>query len=98
MKIRQSYDLYIEDILGLNSNSDRKDQNTAIVLTDSKKGQSQFSIKKLFCLIKNSRQDSEGIAPLQMPNSENLATQSKDKADIANQQFQKAFSKKPPYH
>ena len=99
MKIRQSYDLYIEDILGLNSNSDRKDQNTAIELTDSKKGQSQFSIKKLFSLIKNSRQDSEGIAPLQMPNSENLATQSKDKADIANQQFQKAFSKKkPPYH
>ena len=45
MKIRQSYDLYIEDILGLNSNSDRKDQNTAIELTDSKKGQSQFSIK-----------------------------------------------------
>ena len=31
-----------------------------------------------------------------MPNSENLATQSKDKADIANQQFQKAFSKKAP--
>ena len=45
MKIRQSYDLFIEDILGLNSNSDRKDQNTAIELTDSKKGQSQFSIK-----------------------------------------------------
>ena len=96
MKIRQSYDLYIEDILGLNSNSDRKDQNTAIELTDSKKGQSQFSIKKLISLIKNSRQDSEGIAPLQMPNSENLATQSKDKAAIANQQFQKAFWKKPP--
>ena len=39
-----------------------------------------------------------------MPNSENLAIQSKDKADIANQQFQKAFSKKKkkkkkhPYH
>ena len=96
MKIRQSYDLYIEDILGLNSNSERKDQNTAVELTDSKKGQSQFSIKKLFSLIKNSRQDSEGIAPLQMPNSENLATQSKDKADTANQQFLKAFSKKSP--
>ena len=96
MKIRQSYDLYIEDIIGLNSNSDRKDQNTVIELTDSKKGQSQFSIKKLFSLIKNSRQDSEGIAPLQMPNSENWATQNKDKADIANQQFQKAFSKKAP--
>ena len=90
MKIRQSYDLYIEDILGLYSNSDRKNQNTAIELTDSNKGQSQFSIKKLFSLIKNSRQDSEDIAPLQMPNSENLATQkNKDKADIANQQFQK---------
>ena len=88
--------LYIEDILGLNSNSDRKDQNTAIELTDSKKGQSQFSIKRLFSLIKHSRQDSEGIAPLQMPNSENLATLSTDKADIANQQFQKAFSKKAP--
>ena len=96
MKIRQSYDLYIEDILGLNSKSDRKDQNTAIELNDSNKGQSQFSIKKLFSLIKNSRQDSEGIVPLQMPNSENLATQSKDKADIANQQFQKAFSKRNP--
>ena len=34
MKIKQSYDLYIEDILSLNSNSDRKDQNTAIELTD----------------------------------------------------------------
>ena len=83
MKIRQSYDLYIEDVLDLNSNSDRKDQNTAIELTDSNKGQSQFSIKKLFSLIKNSRQDSEGIAPLQISNSENLAIQSKDKADIA---------------
>ena len=93
MKIRQDYDLYIEDILCLNSNSDRKDQNTAIELIDSEKGQSQFSIKKLFSLIKNSRQDSEDIAPLQM---QNLATQSKDKADIANQQFQKAFSKKNP--
>ena len=98
MKIKQSYDLYIKDILGLNSNSDRKDKNTAIERTVSNKGQLQFSIKKLFSLIKKSRQDSEVIAPLQMPNSENLATQSKDKAD--SQQFQRFSQKSPPstYH
>ena len=101
MKIRQSYDLYIEDILGLNSNSDRKDQNTAIELTDSNKGQSQFSIKKLFSteklfsLIKNSKQDSEVIA---LYRCQILKTQSKDKADIANQQFQKLSKKSPPPH
>ena len=88
MKIRQSYDLYIEDILGLNSNSNRKDQNTAMGLADSNKGQIQFSVKKLLSLIRNSRQDSEGISPLQMPKSESLIIQSKDKADVANQQFQ----------
>ena len=63
MKIRQSYDLYIEDILGLNSNSDRKDQNTAIELTDSKKGQSQFSIKKLFSLIKIQDKTQKALRP-----------------------------------
>ena len=89
MKIRQSYDFYIEDILGINS----KDQNSDIELTDLTKGQSQFSIKKLVSLI-NSRQDSQGIAPLKIPNSDKLATQSRDEADIANQQFQKAFKKK----
>ena len=52
--------------LGLNSNPDCKDQNIAIELTGSNKGQSQFSVKKLFSLIKNSRQDSEGIAPLKI--------------------------------
>ena len=47
MKKMQSYDLYVEDILGINSNSDRKDQNSDLELTDSMKGQSQFTIKNV---------------------------------------------------
>ena len=63
MKIRQSYDLYIENILGLNSSSDRKDQNSAIEPIDSNNGQSQFSIKKLFSLIKNQDNTQKALYP-----------------------------------
>ena len=47
-------DNYLEGILGLNNPSDNPEHV----------GKSDFSRKRLFSLLKNSKQDSQGISPL----------------------------------
>lgn len=85
-KIKQAYHNYLEDILGL---TDPQDSNADTT--------SKFSSKKLFSLIKNSRQDSQGIAPLKAkPTDSNLYTLNKDKANILNRQFQSVFTPVSP--
>ena len=53
-KIRLSHDNYLEDILGLNNPSDNPEDV----------GKSDFSRKRLFSFLQNSKQDSQGIGPL----------------------------------
>ena len=79
-KIRLSHDNYLEDILGLNNPSDNPEDV----------GKSDFSRKRLFSLLKNSKQDSQGISPLN--DGQSTVTSNDDKANILNRQFQSVFS------
>ena len=54
----------------------------------------QVDSKKLFQYLKNSRTDQQGIPPLKK--NDNLHTETKDKADILNQQFQSVFTPLAP--
>ena len=49
-----------------------------------------FFLIRIFSLLKNSKQDSQGIALLK--DGESTATSNVDKANICNQQFQSVFS------
>ena len=81
LKIKISYENYLADILGVGS----CDEN----------GGSVFSPKKLFSLIKNSRQDNRGISTLR--DSENiLHSGNVKKANLLNSQFQSVFSSLSP--
>ena len=48
--------------------------------------------KKHFSLIKNARQDSQGVSPLKDNDTLTMFSQSKDKANLLNKQFQSVFS------
>ena len=78
-KIRLSHDNYLEDILGLNIRSDNPEDV----------GKSDFSRKCLFSLLKNSKQDSQGISPLYDGQS---TITSNVKSNTLNRQFQSVFS------
>ena len=54
----------------------------------------QVDSKKLFQYLKNSRTDQQGIPPLKK--NDNLHTETKDKADTLNQQFQSVFTPLAP--
>ena len=79
-KIRLSNDNYLEDILGLNNPSDNPEDV----------GKSDFSRKRLFSVLKNSKQDSQDIGPLN--DGQSTVTSNVDKANILNRQFQSVFS------
>ena len=75
-KIKNSHENYLADILGVGSS----DGNES----------SGFSPKKLFSLMKNSRQDDRGISALK--DSENiLHSGNVKKANLLNSQFQSVF-------
>ena len=81
LKIKISYENYLADILGVG-------------YCDENEG-SGFSPKKLFSLIKNSRQDNRGISTLR--DSENiLHSGNVKKANLLNSQFQSVFSRLSP--
>ena len=78
---KKSYEKYLADILGVGSG----DENEGF----------RFSPKKLFSLIKNSRQDNRGISTLK--DSENiLHSGNVKKANLLNSQVQSVFSRLSP--
>ena len=58
------------------------------------KATGQGNIKKLFQYLKSSRTDQQGIPPLKQ--NGNLHTETKEKANILNQQFQSVFTPLAP--
>ncbi|MCG7865188.1 MAG: hypothetical protein JAY74_02330 [Candidatus Thiodiazotropha taylori] len=80
-KIKIAHENYLADILGVGSGDG-----------DESSG---FTSKKLFNLIKNSRQDNRGISTLK--DSENiLHSENVKKANLLNSQFQSVFSRLSP--
>ena len=81
-KIKTAYNNYLLDILDPGS------------LSDNDSGASSgFTPKKLFSLIKNSRQDAQGVAPLKDQSTDTLLTENCDKATLLSRQFQSVFLK-----
>ena len=74
---------YLLDILGLGS------------LSDSGVS-SGFTPKKLYSLIKNSRQDAQGVSPLKDSSTDTLPQETVIKLLLLNRQFQSVFSKMSP--
>ena len=85
-KLKTAHSEYLENLLGLSQTTNDK--------PDTSTNPSKCSPKKLFSYIKNTRQDSCGIAPLRKDGL--LHTENKVKADILNQQFQSVFTQKSP--
>ena len=80
----KAYEKYLEDILGINTE-----------IPDQDVGESpEVKTKKLYSLLKHSKQDSNGIAPLRK-DGQTLLTEV-GKAYALNDQFQSVFSPKPP--
>ena len=83
-KIRTAYDNYLQDLLGLAAQN--ADENP-----------SGFIPKKLYSLIKNARQDSQGISTLYDKKKDStLVNENKAKAILLNLQFQSVFSQLSP--
>ena len=79
-KTKESHKTYLEGLLGADRQKD--------------KATGQGNIKKLFQYLKNSRTNQEGIPPLKQ--NGNLHTETKEKANILNQQFQSVFTPLAP--
>ena len=84
-KIKAAYNSYIQNILGLSEGGD-----------DNIEKKSGSISKKLFSLIKNARQDTQGVSPLKDPNTNTTSSLNKEKANILNRQFQSVFSQLSP--
>ena len=80
----RAYEKYLGDILGLNN--DQEDQNGG--------EPPKVKTKKLYSLLKHSKQDSSGVAPLRK-DGQTLLTET-EKANALNDQFQSVFSPKTP--
>ena len=80
----RAYGKYLGDILGLKN--DQEDQNGG--------EPPKVKTKKLYSLLKHSKQDSSGIAPLRK-DGQTLLTEAA-KANTLNDQFQSVFSPKTP--
>ena len=76
-----AYEKYMGDILGIQQESDDLDTPTKV------------NTKKLYSLLKVSKQDNSGITPL-TANGQTFTHA--DKANTLNQQFQSVFSQKSP--
>ncbi|MCG8048091.1 MAG: hypothetical protein JAY66_20795 [Candidatus Thiodiazotropha taylori] len=90
-KLKQAHNKYIEGILGLtdsDSRTDSSDQSTPDPCNNT------YASKKLYSLLKNSKKDSKGTAPLQKDGK--FYTETVDKANILNDQFQSVFTPKSP--
>ncbi|XP_060608341.1 uncharacterized protein LOC132760373 [Ruditapes philippinarum] len=79
-----AYQNYLEDILNINNNISEEHEQT----------QTRPNTKKLYSLLKHSKQDSFGIDSLKKHNK--LYTSDQDKATVLNEQFQSVFTSKSP--
>ena len=90
-KLKQAHDRYIEEILGLTNSLEQPEPNSQ---SSPEPHKSTLASKKLLSLLKNSKQDSKGIAPLKKDGK--LHSNTVDKANVLNQQFQSVFTPKCP--
>ena len=79
---KRAYERYIGNILGLNPETNDVDNPTKV------------NIKKLYSLLKHSKQDNSGISSLKVTGR--TFTANADKANSLNQHFQSAFSPESP--
>ena len=70
-KIQMAYNNYLQNILDLSEGGD-----------DTAEKNAGFTSKKLFSLIKNARQDTQGVSPLKDPSTNANFSQNKEKANI----------------
>ena len=78
----RAYERYIWDILGINQDTDDLTSPTKV------------NTKKLYSLLKHSKQDNSGISSLKA--NRKTFTADVDKANTLNQQFHSVFSPKSP--
>ena len=90
-KLKQAHNRYIEEILGLTNSLEQPEPNCQ---SSPELHKSTLASKKLFSLLKNSKQDSKGIAPLKKDGK--LYSDTVDKANVLNQQFQSVFTSMCP--
>ena len=76
-KVQNAYKKYLADILGVRLGDGEETYG--------------FTSKKLFCFMKNSRQDNHGVSTLK-DSETNLHTENVKKANLLNSQFQSCFS------
>lgn len=81
---KRAYQKYLEGILNIDNSDSTPHDNTQI----------RPNTKKLYSLLKHSRQDSTGIDSLRKDNK--LFTGETDKANVLNDQFQSVFTAKSP--
>ncbi|MCG8048052.1 MAG: hypothetical protein JAY75_12610 [Candidatus Thiodiazotropha taylori] len=82
-KLSQAHNQYLETILGISKSED-----------NAEPGKPSCSTKKLYTLLNRSKNDTKGISSLSTGG--NLYSNTKDKADILNNQFQSVFTPKTP--
>ncbi|MES9880859.1 MAG: reverse transcriptase family protein [Sedimenticola sp.] len=81
--IKVAYGDYVEGLLGLGP-----------IDQDNPGSSSPVNTKKLFSFLKSSKQDQHGISPLQKDGK--LCSDTREKADILNDQFRSVFTPKSP--
>ena len=90
-KLKEAHTRYIEEKLG-NTNSAGPSDSNSDPQTATDPQVNSLATKKLYSLLKNSRMDSKYSAPLKQNGQ--LHTNTTDKANILNQQFQLVFTPK----
>ena len=93
--LKYAHNRYIEEILGITNPIDHNVSNTN-PKADTDPHTNTFATKKLYSLLKNSKMDSKGSAPLKQNGQ--LYANTTDKANILNQQFQSVFTPKTTTH
>ena len=92
-KLKDAHNRYLEEILGITNSSDPDDSSTK-PQADIDPHMNTLATKKLYSLLKNSKMDSKTSAPLKKDGQ--LHTNTTDKANILNKQFQSVFTPKTP--
>ena len=90
-KLKQAHNRCIEEILSFTNSLEQSESNCQ---SSPEPHKSTLASKKLFSLLKNSKQDSKGIAPIKKDCK--FYSDTVGKANILNQQFQSVFTPKSP--